>query len=65
MDNKDCIICIIIALVSALSGFFIQKLIDKCRLDNLERQNQKFKEMIENKMKQYNQNNINEVEPEQ
>ena len=53
MDNKDCIICVIIALVSALSGAFIQNLIDKCRLENLERQNQKFKEMIEIKMKQY------------
>ena len=47
MENKDCIICVI-ALVSALSGAFIQNLIDKCRLENLERQNQKFKEMIEN-----------------
>ena len=65
MDNKDCIICVIIALVSALSGAFIQNLIDKCRLENLERQNQKFKEMIENKMKdfknQINLNNINNV----
>ena len=31
MDNKDCIICVIVALVSALSGFFIQNLIDKCK----------------------------------
>ena len=61
MENKDCIICIIIALVSALSGAFIQSLIDKCRLENLERQNQKFKEMIETKMKQIDLNNINDV----
>ena len=61
MENKDCIICVIIALVSALSGAFIQNLIDKCRLENLERQNQKFKEMIEIKMKQYNLNNVNDV----
>ena len=61
MDNKDCVICIIIALVSALSGAFIQNLIDKCRLENLERQNQKFKEMIEIKMKQFNLNNVNDV----
>ena len=51
MENKDCIICVIIALISAVSGAFIQNLIDKCRLENLERQNQKFKEMIEIKMK--------------
>ena len=61
MDNKDCVICIIIALVSALSGAFIQNLIDKCRLENLERQNQKFKESIENKMKQFNLNHVNDV----
>ena len=61
MENKDCIICIIIAFVSALSGAFIQNLIDKCRLENLERQNQKFKEMIEIKMKQFNLNNVNDV----
>ena len=61
MENKDCIICVIIALVSALSGAFIQNLIDKCRLENIERQNQKFKEMIEIKMKQYNLNNVNDV----
>ena len=61
MDNKDCIICAIIALVSALSGAFIQNLIDKCRLENLERQNQKFREMIEIKMKQHNVNNVNDV----
>ena len=61
MDNKDCIICVIIALVSALSGAFIQNLIDKCRLENLERQNQKFKESIENKMRQFNLNRINNV----
>ena len=59
MDNKDCFICVIIALVSALSGAFIQNLIDKCRLENLERQNEKFKEMIEAKMKQFNLNNVN------
>ena len=61
MENKDCIICVIIALVSAFSGAFIQNLIDKCRLENFERQNQKFKEMIEIKMKQYNLNNVNDV----
>ena len=61
MENKDCIICVVIALVSALSGAFIQNLIDKCRLENLERQNQKFKEMIEIKMKQHNLNNVNDV----
>ena len=61
MDNKDCIICVIIALVCAVSDAFIQNLIDKCRLENLERQNQKFKEMIEIKMKQYNLNNVNDV----
>ena len=61
MDNKDCVICIIIALVSALSGAFIQNLIDKCRLENLERQNQKFKESIENKIKQFNLKNVNDV----
>ena len=51
MDNKSCVICVIVALVSALSGAFIQNLIDKCRLENLERNNQKFKDMIESKMK--------------
>ena len=61
MDNKDCIICVIIALVSALSGPFIQNLIDKCRLENLERQNERFKESIENKMRQFNLNRINNV----
>ena len=61
MENKDCIICVVIALVSALSGAFIQNLIDKSRLENLERKNQKFKEMIEIKMKQYNLNNVNDV----
>ena len=61
MENKDCIICVIIALVSAFSGAFIQNLIDKCRLENLERKNQRFKEMIEIKMKQYNLNNVNDV----
>ena len=61
MGNKDCIICVIVALVSALSGAFIQNLIDRCRLENIERQNQKFKEMIEIKMKQYNLNNVNDV----
>ena len=61
MENRDCIICVIIALVSALSGAFLQNLIDKCRLENIERQNQKFKEMIEIKMKQYNLNNVNDV----
>ena len=61
MENKDCIICVIIALVSALSGAFIQNLIEKCRLENIERQNQKFKEIIEIKMKQYNPNNVNDV----
>ena len=58
MDNKDCIICVIIALVSALSGAFIQNLIDKCRLENLERENLNFKEMMENKMKTF-KNEIN------
>ena len=61
MENKDCIICVIIALVSAFSGAFFQNLIDKCRLENLERKNQRFKEMIEIKMKQYNLNNVNDV----
>ena len=65
MDNKDCIICVIIALVCAVSGAFIQNLIDKCRLENLERQNQKFKEMIESKMKDFKKeiylNNTNNV----
>ena len=51
MENNDCIICVIIALVSAFSGAFIQNLIDKCRLENLERKNQRFKGMIEIKMK--------------
>ena len=58
MDSKDCIICVIIALVSALSGAFIQNLIDKCRLENLERENLNFKEMMENKMKTF-KNEIN------
>ena len=65
MENKDCIICVIVAVVSALSGAFIQNLIDKCRIENIERQNQKFKEMMEIKMKdlknQINLNNINNV----
>ena len=58
MDNKDCIICVIIALVSALSGAFIQNLIDKCRMERLERENLNFKEMMENKMKTF-KNEIN------
>ena len=58
MDNKGCIICVLIALVSALSGAFIQNLIDKCRLENLERENLNFKEMMENKMKTF-KNEIN------
>ena len=51
MDNKVCFICVIIALVCAVSGAFIQNLIDKCRLEYFERKSQKFKEMIEIKMK--------------
>ena len=57
MENKDCIICVIIALISAVSGAFIQNLIDKCRLENLERQNQKFKEMIEIKNERFKKSN--------
>ena len=61
MDNKDCIICVIVALVSALSGVFIQNLIDKCKIENLGRQNHKFKEMIETKIKNFILNNVNDV----
>ncbi len=61
MENNVCIICVIIALVSAFSGAFIQNLIDKGRLENLEGKNQRLKEMIEIKMKQYNLNNVNDV----